>query len=84
MMFPCNCCGCCCRNIGNSPLYKNLDRGDGICKHLSGNLCAIYEDRPLLCRVDDCYDIFFYQIMEREEYYKLNMAICKELKEREE
>ncbi len=83
-MFPCDCCGCCCRKIGTSPLYKSLDRGDGICKYLSENLCAIYEDRPFLCRVDDCYDLYFSEIMGREEYYRLNMEVCKKLKEREE
>lgn len=84
MMFPCDCCGCCCKNIGGSPIYKGLDRGDGICKYLSGNLCMIYENRPVLCRVDDCYELYFYKSMRREEYYKLNMEVCKMLKEREE
>ncbi len=84
MMFPCDCCGCCCRNIGVSPIYKDLDRGDGVCKYLSGNLCMIYENRPFLCKIDDCYDLYFYKSMEREEYYRLNMEVCKKLKERGE
>ena len=29
---------------------------DGYCSHLKDNLCTIYEDRPLICRVDDIYD----------------------------
>jgi Fe-S-cluster containining protein len=33
---------------------RSYDRGDGTCKHLTAeNLCAIYEGRPLLCRVDE-------------------------------
>ncbi len=82
-MFKCDRCGCCCRNLGMSPLYSELDRGDGVCRYLSGNLCSIYEDRPLLCRVDDCYDLFFKEIMDREEYYRQNEEICKALKKLE-
>jgi len=57
-MFACDCCGCCCRNLKKSELYADLDRGDGACKYLVGNLCSIYEKRPLFCRVDECYELF--------------------------
>lgn len=82
-MFKCDCCGCCCRNLNKSELYSDLDRGDGICKYLSGNLCSIYENRPLLCRVDECYDLYFCNIMNRDEYYKLNTIECQKLKNME-
>lgn len=80
MMFYCDRCGACCRHLELSPLYRELDRGDGICKYLSGNLCSIYENRPLLCRVDASYDAFFKGVMSRETYYKLNYVSCNELK----
>lgn len=83
-MFKCDCCGCCCRHIYESELYKDLDRGDGVCKYLTGNLCSIYENRPLLCQVDECFEIYFSQIITREEYYKLNEIQCKRLKTEEE
>lgn len=83
-MFICDCCGCCCRNLDKSELYLELDRGDGICKYLDGNLCSIYENRPLLCRVDECYDLFFHEYMTREEYYQLNITECQKLKKTEE
>ncbi len=79
-MFPCDKCGECCRNLNISELYKDLDRGDGICKYLEGNLCSIYESRPLKCRIDESYDRFFSAKMTREEYYKLNLAVCSSLK----
>lgn len=79
-MFKCDCCGCCCRNIDKSELYSNLDRGDGQCKYLIGNLCSIYDNRPLFCRIDKCYDLFFKDIMSIDEYYRLNMEVCKKLK----
>lgn len=83
-MFKCDCCGCCCRNLDKSELYAELDRGDGICKYLRGNLCSVYENRPLLCRIDECYDLYFYKIMERDDYYRSNMKECQKLKNMEE
>lgn len=83
-MFECDKCGCCCRNLHKSKLYFELDRGDGVCKYLVGNLCSIYEKRPLLCRVDQCYERFFSQWMSRKEYYEQNKEACKRLKETEE
>lgn len=84
MMFECDKCGLCCRNLHLSPLYKELDRGDGVCVYLVGNLCSIYEQRPLLCRIDDCYEAYFKSSMSLDEYYKLNYDVCKKLKLQEE
>ena len=80
VMFQCNQCGECCRHVGLSPLYQYLDRGDGVCKYLVGNLCSIYESRPLVCRVDESYDAFFQSRMSKEEYYRLNYEACDKLK----
>lgn len=82
-MFQCDCCGCCCRNLNKSDIYKELNRGDGVCKYLSGNLCSIYEERPLICRVDECYELFFKQEMSVIEYYNINSMMCMQLKEKE-
>lgn len=78
-MFFCNQCGQCCRNLDKSPLYAELDRGDGVCRYLDGNLCSIYEKRPLLCRVDECYDLFFRESLSREEFYQMNYRVCRQL-----
>ncbi len=79
MMFDCKQCGNCCRHLDRSELYKELDRGDGICKYLSDNLCSIYDERPLLCRIDECYDAFFAELYTKEEYYRLNKEACEYL-----
>lgn len=79
-MFNCDKCGQCCRNVGKSEIYRELDRGDGICKYLDGNLCSIYATRPLLCRVDEGYEAFFKNKMTKEEYYKMNYEACRMLK----
>ena len=79
-MFICSKCGECCRNLNKSSLYKELDTGNGTCKYLVGNMCSIYNDRPLLCRIDESYETFFKDIMTLEEYYKLNYEVCNKLK----
>ena len=79
-MFECDKCGQCCRNLQYSNLYADLDRGDGVCMFLRGNLCSIYETRPLKCRVDESYEVLFKEKMSREDYYKLNYAACEMLK----
>ena len=76
-MFDCKQCGKCCRHLKGSEVYKELDRGDGVCKYLSGNLCSIYDERPLICRVDECYDAVYSEIYTREEYYRLNKEACE-------
>lgn len=80
MMFECDRCGECCRNLNKSPLYDDLHDGDGVCKYLEGNICSIYYERPILCRVDESYNIFFKDIMTLDEYYKLNYESCMRLK----
>ena len=80
-VFPCNHCGACCRNLGNSPLYAQLDRGDGICCHLntSNNLCGIYETRPEICRVADMFSAFEGHLT-WPEYVDLNQRCCDALR----
>lgn len=80
MMFECDRCGECCRNLNKSPLYDDLHDGDGVCKYLEGNICSIYYGRPILRRVDESYNIFFKDIMTLDEYYKLNYESCMRLK----
>lgn len=60
---------------------KELDRGDGVCKHLTAdNLCSIYTTRPLFCNVDAYYEKFLSDTMSREKYYKMNYEACERLK----
>ena len=75
----CSGCGECCRNLDKSSLYNELDRGDGVCRYLDGNKCSIYSTRPLLCRVDESFDVYFKDKMSREDYYNLNYEACHRL-----
>ena len=79
-MFKCDKCGECCRNLQLSSIYAVLDRGDGVCKYLEGNLCSIYDSRHLECRVDDAYEELFSKSMTKAQYYQLNYESCRLLK----
>ena len=83
-MFVCDKCGCCCRHLNLSKAYASLDRGDGVCRYLTGNLCSIYESRPLLCRMDESYRAIFQFVMSRQDYDRLNAEECQRLKSMEE
>ena len=63
--FVCTCCGACCMQLPLfGPMYQDLDRGDGVCKYfdVSTKLCTIYKERPLKCRVEEGYDVYFKDI----------------------
>lgn len=81
--FPCNACGACCRNLRGAPLYADLDRGDGVCRHLDAesNLCRIYATRPSICRTSDMYERFQGHLS-WPEYVALNLRACDELRDR--
>ena len=53
---------------------------DGSCKYLdkNTNLCTIYNERPIYCRVDEYYDKCMAKKMSREEFYRENKEICRQ------
>lgn len=83
-MFNCDKCGLCCIGLNKSETTAFLHDGDGICRYLDLDtmLCTIYEKRPLVCRVDEYYDRFLADKMDREEFMRLNYEAC-ELKKKE-
>ncbi|WP_184302887.1 YkgJ family cysteine cluster protein [Roseateles oligotrophus] len=80
-MFPCDGCGLCCRHVDRSDITRHMDRGDGACVYIEGDMvtCKIYDNRPEFCRVDDSYKIFAGKLS-LIEYYKENVAICNALR----
>lgn len=79
-MFECDKCGVCCKHIRLSN-HSELDRGDGVCKHLTAeNLCAIYESRPIFCNVDAYWEKFLSDKISRQKFHELNRKSCEELK----
>ena len=84
MIFPCTKCGLCCQNISSIPELKDYDLGTGICKYFDSitNGCEIYENRPLICRVDKMFDLKYYKFFSKDEFYILNAKVCNELQEK--
>ncbi len=79
MKFNCDKCGKCCRLLSGIPQLASFDRGDGVCIHLQGNLCDIYENRPDICNVEKMFPAFS-QNMNYEQYIALMEDSCLYLK----
>jgi Fe-S-cluster containining protein len=79
--FPCTACGKCCRKVGFSPQTQFLDRGDSVCRHFNEktNLCNIYEDRPIVCRIEDYYTTYLSSQIGWIDFIEINQEICKKL-----
>lgn len=77
--FPCTACGKCCRRVNLSEQTAYLDRGDGVCQHFNEktNLCNIYNERPLVCRVEEYYKKYLSDKYTWDEFVKINIEICK-------
>lgn len=79
-MFQCDQCGKCCEKVGSSKLYRFLADSAGKCKYLNDNKCSIYDQRPLICRVDEMYEHYYKDSMSLFDFYSLNYESCKILK----
>lgn len=82
--FVCDKCGLCCKNLKQfGDFYKELDDGTGVCIHFNSktNLCGIYDQRPLKCRVEEGYLVYFQNDYTYEEYIRLTKAGCHKLKQ---
>jgi Fe-S-cluster containining protein len=66
--------------IDKVPALAEYDNGQGVCIHLSGKLCDIYDTRPDICNVNTMYLLFYKDKMSEEEFIKMNIDACAELK----
>ena len=80
-MFPCECCGICCRSIAGVAFAKDMVLPNGVCKFLDEekNICRIYSTRPIFCNVDAYYDKYLSQTMSRQEFYAKNKEVCRQM-----
>ena len=83
--FPCTACGQCCKHVHLSEQTNYLNRGDGTCRHFDDEslLCNIYEQRPLICRIEDYYDEHLSHLYEWDGFVKMNLEVCEQLKSEE-
>lgn len=77
--FKCDMCGECCRHLDSIPQATNMHI-NGICKFLKGNLCSIYENRPLECNRFKLFETLKDKISE-DEFIRINKYYCEKLKQ---
>ena len=54
---------------------------DGSCSMLGEDgLCSVYDERPIICRVDDIYERFYAKIMSKEQFNTVTHQACDHLK----
>jgi Fe-S-cluster containining protein len=83
MDYPCSSCGLCCQHVGDIPQLQELSGKEGACIHLSeSNECSIYNERPLLCRIDEAYNSGLFSEYTLKEFYKFNASVCNDLQEK--
>ena len=57
-----------------------MDRWEGVCGSFDeSTLLCIYEDRPLVCRVEDYYKTNLIEIYNWDEFVELKFQVCDEL-----
>lgn len=90
--YPCSGCGACCRKVSLAVLGVGVQPKEhplhfpykwdesGCCEMLVGNQCSVYEDRPLMCRVDAVQPFVG---MTKKKWYKLNVKACNSLMDKE-
>ena len=77
--FDCNGCGACCR-VAPRLVPGWPKRADGACVYLTpDNRCAIYEKRPLVCRVDRMRP----EGVSIEHWHHLSAQACEQLRKLE-
>jgi Fe-S-cluster containining protein len=64
-----------------NPIYSELHQGNGICRYFDSENKnrSIYQDRPLLCRIDEEYPVLFSKDYSLKEYYALIQESCSYL-----
>ena len=76
--FLCDGCGLCCCNVGH---IEELNSVNGICINYDKTTkkCTIYDNRPLVCRVDALFDEIKPSMTWEELCYE-NYQACEKLK----
>ena len=96
-VFNCDKCGLCCDNIANALNQKGIHAGldqaikdfpfkleNGKCPNFKRNRCAVYENRPLLCRIDDLFTAYPDLAVDRDAWHAKQHSACNVLKQRAE
>jgi Fe-S-cluster containining protein len=58
------------------PALSEYDSGNGVCRYLKNNLCEIYDERPMICNVEEMYHLVFKDTMTESEFIAENLKVC--------
>lgn len=51
----------------------------GKCEMLGdGNICKVYDNRPLICNVEKLYEKYYKNEMSKQNFFDINEQICKQ------
>lgn len=53
---------------------------DGSCSQLNGDICKVYQTRPLICNTDKMWEKYWSKVMDRETWYKQTKLSCDKLR----
>ena len=95
MSFECTSCGLCCKNIEQTVTnskqipwlrpaamtFPHQAQANGDCEKLVDNRCSVYEDRPLLCNLEQAAKELEMP-MSKEQWFDLNYQGCAILQRR--
>jgi len=60
-----------------------MDRGDGVCVNfdITKKQCKVYEERPLICRIEESYEEQYVNFYSKVDFYVLNAKACNQLQD---
>jgi Fe-S-cluster containining protein len=67
--------------LENIPILSGYDKGNGVCRYLSNNLCSIYENRPQVCSIEKMYFSYFKNVFTEQEFIDINIKACIQIQE---
>lgn len=80
MRFPCIACGLCCQALTEETL-PSLYTGSNSCRYFDydSRQCVIYENRPLICRVEESWKRTYRTVIDEKDFYLMNLECCLSL-----
>ena len=77
MLDYCSRCGECCRHISGIEELRDFNSGNGVCKFLNGNICRIFDNRPIACNAERLYYERFADKLSKDDFYDLVVRYCR-------
>lgn len=73
----CTRCGECCRHISGIEELKDFDSENGVCKFLDGNICRIFDNRPIVCNAERFYSERLSDKLTKDDFFELVVRYCQ-------